>query len=238
MSVVLGYTTSDYPMLDIDNKRPGEVVRWAKKYARENHLGAVLIMQTSDSGQRDLFGRRLYNFAVIFGFREPWQEIMVHIKNALKAKMVDKKFVKMRFQGFITERINKKNNQVLRPKIFRYITPKKRKKGDNEGCFEYLKWWSWYKKVLPEETGTLRESMPSKREGFSPLLSPMANKINIQKARKKMRHDAEDEDDNDDPFTVTDFEAIENLDVDSHLLTMLSESLKLSFRRKLTDYVV
>jgi hypothetical protein len=53
-----------------------------------------------------------------------------------------------------------------------------------------------------------------------------------------MRHDAEDEDDNDDPFTVTNFEAVENLNVESHLLTMLSESLKLAFRRKLTDYVV
>jgi hypothetical protein len=237
MSVVLGYTTSDYLMLDADNKRP-DVARWAEKYARKNELGTTLIMLTSDKGQYDLFGNRLYNFAIIFGDRLPWQEIMVHIGNALKAKIVDKKFVKMRFQGFITERINKKNNQVLRPKIFRYITPKKRKKGDNEGCFEYLKWWIWYKKALPTQTKMLREIMPSTKEGFSPLLSPMANKINIQKARKKLRHNAEDEDDNDDPFTVTDFEAIENLDVESHLLTMLSASLKLSFRRKLTDYVV
>jgi hypothetical protein len=237
MSVVLGYTTSDYLMLDADNKRP-DVARWAEKYARKNELGTTLIMLTSDKGQYDLFGNRLYNFAIIFGNRIPWQEIMMHIRNALKAKIVDKKFVKMRFQGFITERINKKNNQVLRPKIFRYITPKKRKKGDNEGCFEYLKWWIWYKKALPTQTKMLREIMPSTKEGFSPLLSRTANKINIQKARKKLRHNAEDEDDNDDPFTVTDFEAIGNLDVESHLLTMLSASLKLSFRRKLTDYIV
>jgi len=163
MSVVLGYTTSDYLMLDIDNKRPEELVRWAKKYARKSHLGAVLIMQTSDIGQRDLQGKRLYSFAVIFGFREPWQEIMVHIYNALKAKMVDKKFVKMRFQGFITERVNKKNNQVLRPKIFRYITPKKRRKGDNEGCFEYLRWWVWYKKVMPDENSKKDEIASSLR---------------------------------------------------------------------------
>jgi len=143
-TVVLGFTTADYLLIDADLKRPAEVLMWAKKYAKRHHLGSVLIMKTSDSPQLDLYGRRLYNFAVIFGERLPWQEIMRHIRNALKDRIVDKKFVKMRFQGFITERVNRKNEQIGIPKLFKYI-PKG--KGSNEGCFEYLKWYKWFKDV-------------------------------------------------------------------------------------------
>jgi len=35
------------------------------------------------------------------------------------------------------------------------------------------------------------------KEGFSPLLSPNAHKTNIQKARKKLRRNAEEAEDND-----------------------------------------
>lgn len=142
MSVVVGFTTSDYLMLDADLKKPEEVVKWAKKYAREYHLGSVLIMKTSDSSQLDLYGNKLSNFSIIFGEPLPWQEIMLHINNAYKDGMVDKKFVKMRFQGFITERVNRKNKRIDYPKYFKYIP-----NGNNEGCFEYLRWRAWFKNV-------------------------------------------------------------------------------------------
>lgn len=141
-TVVVGFTTSDYLMLDADLKKPDEVVEWAKKYAKKYRLGSVLIMKTSDSFQLDLYGNRLYNFSIIFGEHLPWQEIMLHINNALKDKIVDKKFVKMRFQGFITERVSRKNKQIDYPKYFKYIP-----NGDNEGVFEYLRWRAWYKNV-------------------------------------------------------------------------------------------
>jgi len=141
-NVVFGATFSDYLMIDADLKRPAEVLMWAKEYAKRFRLGSVLIMKTSNSLQLDLYGRRLYNFAVIFGERLPWQEIMLHIDNAFKDGIVDKKFVKMRFQGFITERVNRKNEQIPPPKLFKYIP-----NGINEGCFEYLRWYKWYKNV-------------------------------------------------------------------------------------------
>jgi len=142
MSVVVGFTTSDYLMLDADLKKPEEVVEWARKYTKESHLGSVLITKTSDSFQLDLHGDLLFNFSLIFGERLPWQEIMLHINNAFKDNMVDKKFVKMRFQGFITERVNRKNKRIEPPKVFKYIP-----NGNHEGCFEYLRWWKWYKEV-------------------------------------------------------------------------------------------
>lgn len=62
--------------------------------------------------------------------------------------------------------------------------------------------------------------------------------INLQKARRKLRHSAEDDDENDELFIAPDFEAIDDLSVESHLQTMLCESLKLSSRRNLSDYIV
>jgi len=120
-------------MLDVDLKKPEEVVEWAKKYAKKYKLGSALIMKTSDgNGQIDLFGNRLYNFSIIFG-ELPWQEIMLHINNAFKDRWLDKKFVKMRFQGFITDRVNRKNKQTDCPKVWRYIP-----NGNHEGALSTL----------------------------------------------------------------------------------------------------
>jgi hypothetical protein len=84
--------------LDADLKKGEEVVEWAREYTKKFRLGSVLIMMSSDgSGQVDLHGNRLYNFSLIFGEHLPWQEIMLHINNAFKDDMVDKKFVKTRF---------------------------------------------------------------------------------------------------------------------------------------------
>jgi hypothetical protein len=60
---------------------------------------------------------------------------MQYIEKAYKDKIVDKKFRKMRFQGFITERVNRKNARISYPKTFKYIP-----KGTHEGCFDYLRW--------------------------------------------------------------------------------------------------
>ena len=140
--VVIGYTTDAYLMLDIDQKRPEKVVEWTGNYTKRHHLGSALIMKTSDVGQVDLFGNKLLSFSVIFGTHIPWQENMQHIDDAFKDKMVDKKFRKMRFQGFITERVNRKTHTISHPKIFKYIS-----NGSHKGCFDYLKWWVYYRKL-------------------------------------------------------------------------------------------
>ena len=144
MSIVIGFTTSDYLMLDADNMTKRRVTEWTRKYRKKYHLGSALVMMTSNEGQLDLFGKRVYNFTVIFGERLPWQENMNHIRNAYKDGMVNKVFLRMRFQGFTTERVNRKCKRKGAPTFFRYFPdPKKR----NEGCMEYMKWWKWFREV-------------------------------------------------------------------------------------------
>jgi hypothetical protein len=74
---------------------------------------------------------------MVFGKHIPWQKTMQHIERAYEDGIVDKKFRKMRFQGFITERVNRKNTRVNYPRIFKYIP-----NGTHEGCFDYLRWWT------------------------------------------------------------------------------------------------
>lgn len=59
----------------------------------------------------------------------------------------------------------------------------------------------------------------------------------LRKARKELRHNSEDDEENDDLFVAPDFEAL-NLDAELHLQTMLSEALRLSSLRKMSDYIV
>jgi hypothetical protein len=64
------------------------------------------------------------------------------IDNAFEEGIVDKKFRKMRFQGFITERVTRKSQSIGPPKFYKYIP-----NGNNQGCLEYLKWYRYYKKL-------------------------------------------------------------------------------------------
>jgi hypothetical protein len=140
--VIIGYTTDCYLMIDADNKRSEEVVDWAKKLTKESKLGSVIIMKTSDCGQNDLDGNKLQNYAIIFGEQLPFQEIKQYVEKAYKDGIVDKKFWKMRFQGITTERVDRKSVSISHPKIFKYIP-----NGTNEGCFDYLRWWTWFRNI-------------------------------------------------------------------------------------------
>ena len=140
--VIVGYTTDCYLMLDADNKRPEELTKWTKDLTKNYKLGSVLIMKTSDCGQVDLLGERLSNFMAVFGEPLPFQEIKQYVEKAYKDGIVDKKFWKMRFQGVTTERVDRKSASISYPKFFRYIP-----NGTHEGCFDYLKWWTWFKNI-------------------------------------------------------------------------------------------
>ena len=144
MSIPIAFTTSDYCMLDADNQTKRRVTEWTRKYRKKYHLGSALITMSSDEGQLNLLGERLYNFTIIFGERVPWQENSIHMENALKDGITNKTFIKMRFQGFVSERVNRKCRRKAAPRFFRYFPdPKKR----NEGCMEYMKWWKWFRRV-------------------------------------------------------------------------------------------
>ena len=147
MSSIVGFTTADYLMLDVDNRTPTRIYLWTKSYSKRYHLGCALINITSDTErQLDLFGNRLYHLSVIFGVRQCWEEIVFHIGNAFKDGIVDKKFVKMRYIGVITERVTVKSNRISYPRPFHYIR-NSNKRRDKEGVFEYLRFWQWHKKV-------------------------------------------------------------------------------------------
>jgi len=120
-NIVVGFTTNTFLMLDADLQTEERVVEWAREYTRLYELGSVLIMKTSDSLQLDLYGNKLYNFCIIFGQPLGWQEIILHIENAYREGIVNKYFREMRYLGVITERVNRKNNRINYPKIFKYI---------------------------------------------------------------------------------------------------------------------
>lgn len=143
MSVVIGFTTADYLMLDCDFIDLERLYGWCKKRTEKYHLGSVLINRTSVSKQLTIDNKILPdNHSAIFGKPLPWQETMFHIYEASEDELVDPKFVKMRFQGFITERVNSKNYSIGHPKPVRYIP-----NGNSEGVLEYLKWYKWFREV-------------------------------------------------------------------------------------------
>ena len=140
--VIIPYTTDCYFMIDADDKRPEEVIKWCTEMTKEYKLGSVLIMKTSDCGQRDLNGNKLMNFLAVFGETLPYPEIRQHVETAYKDGIVDKKFRKMRFQGVASERVTRKSATIGYPTIFKYIP-----NGTHEGCFEYLDWWKWFRNI-------------------------------------------------------------------------------------------
>jgi len=141
-NVIVGFTANDVLMLDADLITEERAVEWAKEYTKTYSLGSVLINKTSDSFQLDLYGVKLYNFSIVFGQLLPWQEVILHVENAYKDGIVNTEFRKMRYLGHITERVNRKNRRISYPKVFKYIP-----NGNHEGCFDYLRWWKWNRKV-------------------------------------------------------------------------------------------
>jgi hypothetical protein len=130
-------------MLDADLQQGEAIVKWATNYTKRFHLGSVLIMLTSEIGQKDILQQiRLDNFAIIFGKHIPYQEILWHNENAYKDGIIHTDFLeKRRLEGVTTERVTRKNREKARPRIYKYIS-----NGDSAGCFQYLSFWIGQKK--------------------------------------------------------------------------------------------
>ena len=54
-------------MLDLDLHTEAVAKKFVKSYSKFHELGSVLLLRTSDSTQRDLFGNELNKYAAIFG---------------------------------------------------------------------------------------------------------------------------------------------------------------------------
>jgi len=149
-NVVIGFTSNSILMLDCDNKRLGEVVKFAREYAKFHDLGSALVMKTSESKQLDLSLKPLANYCIIFGRVLSWEEIRWHIQEAYRLGMVDRKFLEMRKFHYITIRVNAKNLEKPAPKIVYYFH-----NGDSTGIIEFLTFWRMCRGLGRERSKTI-----------------------------------------------------------------------------------
>lgn len=136
-NVVLGYTSSSVLMLDCDLKREEEVKAFAEECAKFYGLGSALVMRTSKSTQVDLYGRSLGNYCIIFGKILDWQEIRWHVQEAYRLGMVNRAFTALREFGYITIRVNAKNNKIPYPESLYFF-----QNGDDTGIVKFLEHWN------------------------------------------------------------------------------------------------
>jgi hypothetical protein len=166
-NVILGYTSTTFFMLDVDYCSKKKALQFAEEYGREYKLGSSLVILTSKDGQRDLFGKRLEKYAVIFGKPITFAEVQWHINQARRLGMCERKFVVMRKVSYITIRVNDKNNHVPYPKIVAYYpsgeTKSAEKRRANTGVNHFLLFWRTYKmlgsnRAVPESE---QKALPS-----------------------------------------------------------------------------
>ena len=145
-NVVLGYCSKTFLMLDVDNQNDEEYVGgFAKRYTRFHHLGSTLVIRTSED-LRNMYGNTLKHFGIIFGKPLSWREIKWHVREAYRLGMVDEKFLNLRKFGYITIRVNAKNNMIPCPRISYYY-----RNGDRTGIFRYIRFYVMCKKLGREE---------------------------------------------------------------------------------------
>ncbi len=132
-NVVLGYTSSNFLMLDVDDQPEWLVTRFAKQYAKFHNLGSVLVLRTSESCKTDLFGNRLGNYCIIFGKPLDWKEIQWHINETKRLGIINRSFAKLREFGSITIRVNAKNNEIPPPEIIKFYY-----NGDMNGIVRFI----------------------------------------------------------------------------------------------------
>ncbi len=133
-NVVLGFTSSNFLMLDVDDLIEYYVLDFAKEYAEFYKLGSLMVLRTSESTKTDLFGNRLGNYCIIFGKPLTWKEIQWHINETKKLGIINRSFAKLRDFGTITIRVNSKNEKIPPPEIIRFYN-----NGDMTGIVAYIK---------------------------------------------------------------------------------------------------
>jgi hypothetical protein len=113
---VIGFCTENILMLDLDLHTETVAKKFVKSYSRFHKLGIVLLINTSDSTQVDLFRNKLNKFSAIFGKTLSWEEIKWHVTESRRLGMVERSFLNLRKFGSITIRVNAKNDKTPSPK--------------------------------------------------------------------------------------------------------------------------
>ena len=102
-------------------------------------MGSSLVVKTSDNYLTDFFGNKLGKYCVVFGKPLSWEEISWHIKEARRLGMIERAFTKLRKFGYITERVNAKNNNTPAPKIIKFYA-----NGSMIGIRDYVRFLNRY----------------------------------------------------------------------------------------------
>lgn len=132
-NVVIGFCSNNVLMLDLDLHTEATAKAFVKSYSEFHKLGSVLLLKTSDSNQIDLFGNRLKKYAAIFGKPLSWDEISWHVKESRRLGMVERAFLNLRKFGYITIRVNAKNDKTPPPKVVAFY-----RLGDISGIVTFL----------------------------------------------------------------------------------------------------
>jgi len=138
-NVVIGATSNCNLSLDYDLKTESKAVRFTRKYAKFHDLGSALTILTSEVKQMDLSLNKdnlMNRYSAIFGKIIDKREVMWHVQEAYRLGMVDKAFTAMRKFGYVTIRVNAKNDEIPALKIVNYFS-----NGDNRGVMAFLRHW-------------------------------------------------------------------------------------------------
>ncbi len=141
-NVVLGFCSNNILMLDLDLHTETVAKTFVRSYSKFHSLGSVLLLLTSASTQIDLSGNKLNKYSAVFGKPLSWEEICWHVKEARRLGMVERSFLALRKFGYITIRVNAKNNKTPPPKVVKFY-----KLGDMTGIIEFITFRNWCKNI-------------------------------------------------------------------------------------------
>lgn len=116
-NVVIGFCSNNILMLDMDLHTEVTAKYFVKNYSKFHELGSVLLLKTSSSSQIDLFGNKLNKYSAVFGKPLSWDEILWHIKESRRLGMIERSFLNLRKFGYITIRVNAKNDKIPPPEV-------------------------------------------------------------------------------------------------------------------------
>lgn len=183
-NVVIGFCSNSILMLDLDLHTEATAKAFVKSYSEFHKLGSVLLLKTSDSNQIDLHGNRLKKYAAIFGKPLIWDEILWHMKECRRLGMIERSFLNLRKFGYITIRVNAKNDKTPPPKVVAFY-----RLGDITGIVTFLE----FRRLCKDLGKRARKRELVKREPLRQRLRSRARKhssILVQLKKRKRNYPA------------------------------------------------
>jgi hypothetical protein len=141
-NICTGISTNSILIFDVDRHTKEFTLFHGENYPKFYHLGASLVMQTSETFERDFYGNTLGNYAIVFGKPITWEEIKWHIVNGVKLGLLERANLYVLKWGYITSRQNPKNREIPAPKVLKFFS---NSHGDMRGIVSYIQHWNLVK---------------------------------------------------------------------------------------------